>query len=73
MPEHNPMVRLRAHPTRKKAIDAMCAHCMGCTDDHMEPGFKAMVRNCTSYKCPLYEFRPFQKKEPKDAVAHIEI
>ena len=43
MPEHNPMVRLRAHPTRKKAIDAMCAHCMGCTDDYMERG---LVRNC---------------------------
>lgn len=70
MPEHNPIVRLRSHPTRKKAIDAMCAHCMGCTDDHIESGFKRLIRECTSYKCPLYQYRPFQAKEQKNAVAH---
>lgn len=73
MPEHNPIVRLRAHPTRKKAIDAMCAHCMGCTDDEIESGFKRLVRECTSHRCPLWQFRPYQTKEQKDAIAHSKI
>jgi len=48
----------------------MCAHCMGCTKDHIEPGFRECIRNCTAPSCPLYFYRPYQDKETKDAVAH---
>ena len=52
----------------RAAIDAMCAHCMGCTakeqglgeDDWIEPGFRKSIRNCTSPGCPLRGLRPFQ-------------
>ena len=52
----------------RAAFDAMCAHCMGCTakeqgygeEDWIEPGFRKLIRNCTSPGCPLWEFRPYQ-------------
>jgi len=73
----NPILLFDKAPTRGKAIKAMCAHCMGCTRDHIEAGFRENIRNCTSTGCPLYLFRPYQKKgssEPKgdqdDASAH---
>ena len=50
------------HKTRGQAINAMCAHCMGCNADHMEPGFREAVRECVSVSCPLHPFRPYQKK-----------
>jgi hypothetical protein len=45
------------------AITAKCAECMGCSAGYFEPGFKAQVRNCTSYHCPLYAVRPYQAKD----------
>jgi len=59
--ETNPIARFRANPTRKSAIHAMCAHCMGCTVDSLEAGFRADIRDCASKDCPLYDFRPFQR------------
>jgi hypothetical protein len=70
---HNPVSRYfgllaKGYPTRKTAIDAMCAHCMGCTakeqgfcdGDHIEDGFREQIRSCSSLGCPLRAFRPFQ-------------
>ena len=62
-PESNPIIRLRAAPTRGNAIKAMCAQCMGCTDDNIEPGFRALIRDCTSPQCALYAFRPYRPKQ----------
>lgn len=50
------------HKTRGQAIKAMCAHCMGCNIDHMEPGFRESVRECAATSCPLHSFRPYQVK-----------
>lgn len=52
----------------RKAVNAMCAHCMGCTaveqgngaTDHLEQGYARLIRECSSHGCPLYRFRPFQ-------------
>lgn len=63
----NPMVRFRNKPTRGSAIKAMCAHCMGCTYESIEPGFRALVRDCTSTDCPLHSFRPYQRADATDA------
>ena len=66
MAESNPILRFRANSTRKNAIHAMCAHCMGCTDESIEPGFRADIRSCTSTKCPLHSFRPYQAGDAED-------
>jgi len=57
----NPLIKARSEPgSRKSAIRAMCAHCMGCTDDYQEPGWKGQVRACTATRCPLWNLRPYQ-------------
>lgn len=63
MSEMNPIVRFREKPTHLKAIKAMCSHCMGCTAEHMEPGFRTLIRDCASTHCPLHMYRPFQRKD----------
>ena len=64
-PEHNPILKLpkqgrsvslRAH------INAMCAYCMGCTPDRIEPGFRREIRACSSPQCPLWAVRPYQQE-----------
>jgi len=68
--EVNPLKRHYAKPTRKSAIFAFCAHCMGCTateqgngyTDHMERNYAKAIRQCSAPSCPLYRFRPFQVK-----------
>jgi len=61
MRNHNPVKRFFAlPPSRKRAIEAKCAECMGCTEDHLEEGFKREIRNCTAPHCPLYPLRPYQ-------------
>ncbi len=70
MSTYNPLLQYEKKRTRQRAIKAMCAHCMGCTKDHIEPGFRECIRNCTAPNCPLYFYRPYQDKETKDAVAH---
>ena len=55
MRNHNPVERFFAlTPSRKRAIEAMCASCMGCTEDHLEEGFKSEIRNCSAPHCPLH-------------------
>jgi hypothetical protein len=71
----NPVSRYFALQTNGKksmraAVNAMCSHCMGCTakeqgysdEDWIEPGFRKLIRNCTSTGCPLWEFRPYRGK-----------
>jgi hypothetical protein len=68
--EMNPVKRHYSKPTRKSAINAFCAYCMGCTsveqgngqEDHLESGFRTYIRECTSTGCPLFEFRPYKGK-----------
>lgn len=62
-PEHNPIVKFLNAPTAGKAIKAKCSECMGCTKDRIEPGFKQSIRDCTSYQCPLYAFRPYRPRK----------
>lgn len=59
--QYNPITKALENPKSKVlAIKAMCAHCMGCTADHLEPGWREEVRNCTASKCPLFNHRPFK-------------
>jgi len=52
---------------RQAGINAMCAHCMGCTakeqgeKDWIEPGFREQIRGCSSFGCPLWGLRPYQR------------
>ena len=70
MSEINPILRLRAKPSRVNAIKAKCAECMGCTADDVERGFRELIRACTSRACPLHSYRPYQAnlstKSPKN-------
>jgi len=67
-PINNPVVRNVGNKTSlRRAVDAMCAHCMGCTADRIEPGFREEIRNCTAPTCPLWHFRPYQTKEKAPA------
>jgi len=59
-PENNPIKRAIRKPTYLNAIKAMCAHCMGCTLDHLEEGFREEIRNCIATRCPLFPFRPYK-------------
>jgi hypothetical protein len=72
-PVNNPVKRYYVNEStssRKAAIDAMCASCMGCSaseqgarfDDWIEPGFRDQIRNCSAPHCPLHSFRPYQEK-----------
>ena len=71
----NPVTRAIRIPTRKNAISAMCAHCVGCTSslqgngftDNLEAGFRASIAQCSATHCPLWDWRPFRSKEATDA------
>lgn len=47
-------------PSLRNHINAMCAHCMGCTATHIETGFRDAVRACSAPQCPLHPVRPYQ-------------
>ena len=68
MAEFNPIVRFKERPTHLNAIKAMCAHCMGCTETHLERGFRDSIRDCTSKFCPLHRYRPHRHTESQNAV-----
>jgi len=53
MSEMNPIVKNLERSTRGRAIKAMCAHCMGCTAESLEPGFRTLIRDCASTHCPM--------------------
>jgi hypothetical protein len=71
--EMNPIKRHYAKPTRKTAMNAMCAYCQECTcveqgngrEDRLMQGFRKDIRNCPVTNCPLWEFRPYQKSDNK--------
>ena len=63
----NPVRKAIEKPTRGNAIKAMCAHCMGCTDDFLAENFRAEIRDCSAPKCPLHPFRPYQRKQESAA------
>lgn len=64
MSKFNPIEQFQKNPSSKKfAIKAKCAECMGCTLDHLEKGFKESISSCSSYSCPLYELRPYQREK----------
>ena len=62
MGDSNPIRRLHRRPTHLNAIKAMCAHCVGCTETHLERGFRDSIRDCTAWGCPLHRYRPFRPK-----------
>jgi hypothetical protein len=75
--EDNPIKRHYVKPTRKTAINAKCATCVGCTsveqgngqEDHLEKGFRHEIKHCTSLACPLFSYRPYQdKRNVKDQI-----
>lgn len=66
-PITNPLLKFEARPTRSNAIKAKCAECMGCTRDAIEPGFRVQVRDCTSRRCPLWAFRPYQRSDAEES------
>ena len=55
--------------SRKKAIDNMCKKCI--YDPYDKGTWRAQVTGCTSYDCPLYQYRPLATKgggkTPKNA------
>ena len=68
--EHNPITRLadtKKHSLRAH-INAMCAHCMGCTAEGINPGFRTEIRACSAPQCPLHKVRPYQEQKTKSHV-----
>lgn len=50
----DPIEKAKQNPNSKVlAITAFCYDCMG-----REPGWRNMVKDCTSPDCPLYTHRP---------------
>jgi hypothetical protein len=71
--QSNPIVKFHSVPhSRKAAINAMCAMCMGCTATSLEAGFRNMVKNCASTSCPLHAFRPYQTETDDEQVLEIQ-
>ena len=68
-PLTNPLLKFDAKPTRANAIRAKCAECVGCSREGTEPGFRATIRDCTSQRCPLWQFRPYQRAEADEPEA----
>jgi hypothetical protein len=64
MSQPNPILQLKKNPgSRLLAIKAMCAQCFGCTENHLEEGFRQSIRECSSTHCALYELRPFTNRK----------
>lgn len=68
----NPIDRLSCNPKSKAlAIKAMCAHCVGCTQNSIERGYRRTIAECEVYHCPLHSFRPYASKTTfKSSQAH---
>ena len=59
----NPFDQLAAKPKSKAlAIKTMCAHCVGCTQNRLESGFRTLIAECEVFDCPLHSFRPYTTK-----------
>lgn len=61
--EHNPIRRAQKRCTYLNAIKAMCAYCMGCDENYLEPGFRQSISDCSSKDCPLHPFRPYRTEK----------
>ena len=46
---------------KKAALQALCVECQGFDD------VRAGVGDCAAYTCPLWEYRPYQKKGGEEA------
>ena len=67
--QSNPILKFESNPnSRRFAINAMCAQCMGCTRDSLEAGFRNLVKHCTSTGCPLHSFRPYQTNDDEQVL-----
>lgn len=44
-------------PTRPLAIKIKCIDCMGGEE---EPGYRQLIKECSSHGCSLREFRPYK-------------
>ena len=61
MNNSNPIKQFYRNPmSRAYAVKAKCAECVGCTQNHLERGFKESISSCSTYSCPLHRFRPYQ-------------
>ena len=64
MSQSNPILQFKKNSrSRLLAIKAMCAQCFGCTETHLEEGFRQSIRECSSTHCALYELRPFTDRK----------
>jgi len=64
MNNSNPIKQFhRNSMSRAYAVKAKCAECVGCTQNHLERGFKESISSCSSYSCPLHRFRPYQREK----------
>ena len=64
MSQSNPILQLKKNPrSRSLAIKAKCAEGFGCTEDHLEKGYRQSIRECPSTNCALYDFRPFNSRK----------
>lgn len=59
-PEYNWIIQAQRKPeSLRRAIKAMCFHCVGGTKDSMpDPGWKKLIDTCTAPDCPLFSHRP---------------
>lgn len=46
----------KKRPSMRKAIDAMCKHCI--YDENGTGNWRQQVEACTAPKCPLFDLRP---------------
>lgn len=70
--EMNSIKRFYAKPTRKAAINAICAYFISCTaieqengqEDHLERVFRTEIRNCIAARCPLFRYSAMHSMIP---------
>ena len=58
----NPVDKWEASDKKSRvlAISAMCAKCVGCDTNYIEPGFRVNIKDCELTECPLHLFRPYK-------------
>lgn len=64
--EFNPIKRFLKRPTHLNAIKAMCARCIGCSETHLERGFKKSIGDCKVWDCPMHRYRPYRVLNPQN-------
>lgn len=55
LPKHKE--KFEEKPTRKLAIELFCISCMGGEDNI---GYRQLIKDCTSWGCPLRRYRPYK-------------